>query len=87
MTAPSSRWTTFGGTGRDLRAKLEAPEQAAYRLVLISRSDPTHVKSGRSSDTFETIRELPGPIDYDSTRASLVQGCPAPGRQLARPGR
>ena len=30
----------IGGTGRDSRAKLEAPDQAAFRLVVISRSDP-----------------------------------------------
>jgi adenylate cyclase len=57
----------IGGTGRDSRAKLEAPEQAAFRLVLISRSDPAHVKSRRLflSEKLETIRELPGPLDYD----------------------
>ena len=51
----------------DSRAKLEAPEHAAYRLVLISRSDPAHVKSRKLflSDNFETVRELPGPLDYD----------------------
>ena len=38
-----------------------------YRLVFISRSDPAGVKSRRLflSDTLETIRELPGPLDYD----------------------
>ena len=57
----------IGGTGRDSRAKLEAPEQAAFRLVVISRSDPARVKSRRLflSDKLETIRELPGPLDYD----------------------
>jgi adenylate cyclase len=57
----------IGGSGRDSRAKLEAPDQAAFRLVLISRSDPAQVKSRRLflSDTFETVRELPGPLDYD----------------------
>ncbi len=57
----------IGGTGRDSRAKLEAPEQAAFRLVVISRSDPAHVKSRRLflSDKLETIRELPGPLDFD----------------------
>src|SRR6478736_1506517 len=57
----------IGGTGRDTRARLEAPDQAAFRLVVISRSDPAHVKSRRLflSDSLETIRELPGPIDYD----------------------
>jgi adenylate cyclase len=55
-----------GGTGRDSRARLEAPEQAAFRLVLISRSGGS-VKSRRIflSDKLETIRELPGPLDYD----------------------
>jgi adenylate cyclase len=54
-------------TGRDTRARLEAPEQAAFRLVLISRSDPARIKSRRLflSDTLETIRELPGSLDYD----------------------
>jgi adenylate cyclase len=57
----------IGGSGRDARARLEAPEQAAFRLVVISRSDPAQVKSRRLflSDKLETIRELPGPLDYD----------------------
>jgi adenylate cyclase len=57
----------IGGTGRDARARLESPEQAAFRLVVISRSDAAHVKSRRLflSDKLETIRELPGPLDYD----------------------
>ncbi|MBR1286075.1 adenylate/guanylate cyclase domain-containing protein [Bradyrhizobium sp. AUGA SZCCT0177] len=57
----------IGGTGRDSRARLEAPEQAAFRLVVISRSDPARVKSRRLflSETLEIIRELPGPLDYD----------------------
>src|SRR3981081_349781 len=54
----------IGGTGRDARARLEAPEQAAFRLVVISRSDAAHVNSRRLflSDKLETIRELPGPL-------------------------
>jgi adenylate cyclase len=57
----------IGGTGRDSRAKLEAPDRAAFRLVVISRSDPAQVKSRRLflSETLETLRELPGPLDYD----------------------
>jgi adenylate cyclase len=56
----------IGGTGRDARTRLEAPEQAAFRLVLISRSGAS-IKSRRLflSDKLETIRELPGPLDYD----------------------
>src|ERR1700712_3374403 len=56
----------IGGTGRDVRARLEAPEQAVFRLLVISRSGAS-VKSRRLflSDTLETIRELPGPLDYD----------------------
>jgi adenylate cyclase len=55
------------GSGRDARARLEAPEHAAFRLVVISRSDPAQIKSRRLflSDKLETIRELPGPLDYD----------------------
>ena len=55
------------GAGREARARLEAPEQAAFRMVVISRSDPAQVKSRRLflSDRLETIRELPGPLDYD----------------------
>jgi adenylate cyclase len=55
------------GTGRETRARLEAPDQASFRLVVISRSDPARVKSTRRflSATLETIRELPGPLDYD----------------------
>ncbi|SDS41675.1 adenylate/guanylate cyclase domain-containing protein [Bradyrhizobium canariense] len=53
--------------GNDARARLEAPERASFRLVVISRSDPGHIKSRRLflSDQLETIRELAGPLDYD----------------------
>jgi adenylate cyclase len=49
------------GAGRETRARLEAHEQAAFRLFVISRSDPAAVKSRRLflSDRLETIRELP----------------------------
>jgi adenylate cyclase len=49
-----------------VRARLEAPEEAVFRLLVISRSGAS-VKSRRLflSDTLETIRELPGPLDYD----------------------
>jgi adenylate cyclase len=52
---------------RETRARLEAPEQAAFRLLIISRADPVRIKSRRLflSDKLETIRELPGPLDYD----------------------
>jgi len=55
------------GAGQETRARLEAPEQAAFRMVVISRSDPAQVKSRRLflSDQLETLRELPGPLDYD----------------------
>jgi adenylate cyclase len=55
------------GSGRETRARLEAPEQAAFRMVVISRSDPARIRSRRLflSDKLETIRELPGPLDYD----------------------
>jgi adenylate cyclase len=55
------------GAGRDTRARLEAPERAAFRLVVISRADPAHIKSRRLflSDELEMVRELPGPADYD----------------------
>jgi adenylate cyclase len=57
----------IGGAGRETRARLEAPEKAAFRLVVISRSDPARIKSRRLflSDSLETVRELPGPLDYD----------------------
>jgi adenylate cyclase len=57
----------IGGSGRDARARLEAPDAAAYRLVIISRSGTAQVKSRRLflSEKLETIRELPGPADYD----------------------
>jgi adenylate cyclase len=57
----------IAGSGRETRARLEAPEQAAFRLVVISRSDPAHMKSRRLflSDKLEPVRELPGPLDYD----------------------
>jgi adenylate cyclase len=55
------------GAGRETRARLEAPDQAAFRLVVISRSDPDRIKSRRLflSETLATVRELPGPLDYD----------------------
>ena len=55
------------GARRETRARLEAPDQAAFRLVIISRADPVRIKSRRLflSDKLETIRELPGPLDYD----------------------
>ena len=58
---------TLDGAGRDTRARLEAPEQAAFRLLVISRSDPARIKSRRLflSEKLETVRELPGPLDYD----------------------
>jgi adenylate cyclase len=36
-------------------------------LLMISRSNPGGIKSRRLflSDTLETVRELPGPLDYD----------------------
>ena len=55
------------GAGRQTRARLEAPDQAAFRLVVISRSDPAQIRSRRFflSDQLEIVRELPGPLDYD----------------------
>jgi adenylate cyclase len=55
------------GAGRDTRARLEAPERAAFRMVVISRADPASIKSRRLflSDKLEVVRELPGPLDYD----------------------
>src|SRR5258708_23356397 len=55
------------GSARETRARLEAPDQAAFRMVVISRSDPARIKSRRLflSDQLETIREVPGPLDYD----------------------
>jgi adenylate cyclase len=55
------------GSGRETRARLEAPDQAAFRMVVISRSDPARTISRRLflSDMLETVRELPGPLDYD----------------------
>jgi adenylate cyclase len=55
------------GARREASTRLEAPDQAAFRLVIISRADPAGIKSRRLflSDKLETIRELPGPLDYD----------------------
>jgi len=49
------------GAGRDTRARLEAPERAAFRLVVISRADPAQIKSRRLflTDKLEMVRELP----------------------------
>ena len=51
------------GAGRDGRARLEAPEQAAFRLVVISQvgSCPCEIEKAISVRRLETIRELPGP--------------------------
>jgi adenylate cyclase len=54
--------------GEDGRASLGAPEEAAFRLVIIMRSgDPARMTSRRIflSRGLETIGELPGPTDYD----------------------
>jgi adenylate cyclase len=58
---------SLDGAGRETRARLEAPEQASFRMVVISRSDPARIKSRRLflSPRLETIRELPGPLEYD----------------------
>ena len=58
---------TLEGAGSEARARLEAPAQAAFRLVVISRSEPGRQKSRRLflSDRLELVRELPGPADYD----------------------
>jgi adenylate cyclase len=55
------------GARREARTRLEAPDQAAFRLVIVSRADPAGIKSRRLflSDKLETIRELPGPLDYE----------------------
>lgn len=58
---------TLEGAGSEARARLEAPARAAFRLVVISRSEPGRQKSRRLflSDRLELVRELPGPPDYD----------------------
>ncbi len=58
---------TLEGAGRETRARLEAPDQAAFRLVVISKPGPGQTRSRRLflSDSLETIREMPGPLDYD----------------------
>jgi adenylate cyclase len=58
---------SIDGAGRQTRARLEAPEQASFRMVLILRSDPARITSRRLflSDRLEIVRELPGPLDYD----------------------
>ena len=55
------------GARRETRARLGAPDQAAFRLVIISRANPVRMKSRQLflSDKLETVRELPGPLDYD----------------------
>jgi adenylate cyclase len=58
---------SLDGTARETRARLEAPDKASFRLVVISRSDPARIRSRRLflTDRLETVRELPGPLDYD----------------------
>src|SRR3984885_5444697 len=48
------------GAGQSTRARLEAPERAAFRLVVITRADPAQIKSRRLflSDKLEVVREL-----------------------------
>jgi hypothetical protein len=62
----------IGGTGRDSRARLEAPEHAAFRLVLISRSGGS-VKSRRifcptSSKRSGRVRSTTTGIQADDRR-------------------
>jgi|EndMetStandDraft_7_1072992.scaffolds.fasta_scaffold43568_1 adenylate cyclase len=58
---------SIDGAEQGTRARLEAPEQASFRLVVISRSDPAPIKSRRLflSPNLETVLDLPGPQDYD----------------------
>jgi adenylate cyclase len=53
--------------GQEARARLEAPAHASFRLVVISKSDTGRLKSRKLflSDQLETIKEVPGPTDYD----------------------
>jgi adenylate cyclase len=54
--------------GEGGRASLGAPERAAFRLVIISRSgDPARTTSRRIflSRELETLEQSPGPTDYD----------------------
>ena len=64
----------IGGTGRDTRAA-GAPDQAAFRMVIISRPDPAQVRSRRLflNTSLETIGSCRG--RSTATRASgRVQG-------------
>ena len=67
----------IGGTGRDSRARLEAPEHAAFRLVVISRSGPA--QSNRDGCFCPTSSKPSGNYRVRSTtiRAS------APGTRMA----
>jgi adenylate cyclase len=58
---------SLDGAAQGTRARLEAPEEASFRLVVISRSDPAPVASRRLflNPDLENVRELPGPLDYD----------------------
>jgi adenylate cyclase len=53
--------------GQAARARLDAPAHASFRLVVISKSDTGGPRSRKLflSDQLETIKELPGPTDYD----------------------
>jgi adenylate cyclase len=57
---------TLEGAGRDARARLEAPDTASYRLILITNG-PGVRRSRRLflSDRLDIVRELPGPDNYD----------------------
>ena len=58
---------SLDGAGQGTRARLEAPEQSSFRLVTISRSDSAPIRSRRLflNPNLQTVRELPGPQDYD----------------------
>ena len=56
------------GAGREARARLEAPDQAAFRLVVISRSDPARYQNSRRlflSDRAGNGQGVARASDYD----------------------
>jgi adenylate cyclase len=76
------------GSARETRAKLEAPDQAAFRMVVISRSDPARTISRRLflSDRLELVREMPGPLDYDPRERPWYKDADRRDGAMATPG-
>jgi len=70
----------IAAVGREGRARLEAPDNAVFRLVVISRSGPAGIKSRRLflSDKLAIVREVPGPLHYDPRKRPWYEAAQRP---------